>query len=144
MRPQLCEQLVLQRQGVDVAPAVLEPDAGADVDQGQVVVEEVRAQGHADDEPAGERDDDDEEPGESGGAEVAPGRPVKTKRVYPLSASGTGFRGSGPMYSDCGRIMRLWAACSSTCALQPATRETANVGVKNSFGRPMACSTPAE
>ena len=53
-------------------------------------------------------------------------------------ASGTGFRGSGPMYSDCGRIRRLWVLCSRTCADHPATRETANVGGKYSVGSPIA------
>src|ERR1035437_3603112 len=60
------------------------------------------------------------------------------------SASGTGFRGSGPMYSDWGLMRRLCEPCSSTCADQPATRATHKVGGKNSVGRPIACSTPAE
>ena len=40
---------------------------------------------------------------------------------------------SGPMYSARGRISRLFAYCSSTCAVQPETRLTAKIGVKSSM-----------
>src|SRR5215472_17600184 len=103
-----------------MAPALLEADPGADEDQRQVVVEDVRPQGHDDDEPTGERDRDQQEPRPARAGEVAQRVSIQGAREpgarvgQPRSASGTGFRGSGPMYSDCGRIMRLWAACSST------------------------------
>ena len=45
---------------------------------------------------------------------------------------------SGPMYSDCGRINFPSFNCSRQCAAQPATRPTANVGVKKSDGKPEA------
>ncbi len=97
-----------------MAPSVLEGDPNADVDQGQVVVEDVAMERRDDDEPAGESDRDDQEPGEPESAEVAQRAGVEPAKDQLLWASGTGFRGSGPMYSDCGRIMRLLAACSST------------------------------
>src|SRR5438309_2524364 len=191
---------------------MVESDAGADVDEGQVVVEGILADGR-EHPPGGDRAGDQQKPGESCEPEVAenavvdrpqyesleprseilagswaPMRPICVvaacaphytyvkyaafrcsgtlpclrhggpKRstwspnlstrpptaAQPLSASGTGFRGSGPMYSDCGRMSRWLATCSSTWAVQPAARETAKVGGKNSLGRPIACSTPAE
>jgi len=93
---------------------MLEGDPDADVDQGQVVVEGVVTERRGDDEPTGEGDRDDEEPGEPESAEVAQRAGVEPAKDQLLWARGTGFRGSGPMYSDCGRIMRLLAACSST------------------------------
>src|SRR5215208_7403712 len=56
----------------------------------------------------------------------------------------TNFLSVGPTNSDCGRIRRLFATCSNTCAVQPVTRETAKVGVNMSPGRPTAESTAAE
>src|SRR6202022_2561182 len=144
VRSHLREQLVLQRQRIDVAPSVLEPDARADVDEGQVVVEDVPAQRHHHDQPGGDAKRDDQEPRQGDCAKVPPGSSIEPADCQPRSARGTGFRGSGPMYSDCGRIMRLLATCSSTCAVQPAARETAKVGVKYGFGSPIACRTPAE
>ena len=93
---------------------MLEGDPDADVDQSQIVVEDVVTERPGDDEPTGEGDRDDEEPGEPESAEVAQRAGVEPAKDQLLWASGTGFRGSGPMYSDCGRIMRLLAACSST------------------------------
>ena len=49
---------------------MLQRDPDPDVDQGQVVVEDVRAQRNNDDKPAGEGDRYEEEPGEPGGAQV--------------------------------------------------------------------------
>src|SRR5579872_6940832 len=40
---------------------------------------------------------------------------------------------SGPMYSARGRMRRLFAYCSRTCAVQPDTRLTAKIGVKSSI-----------
>ena len=59
-------------------------------------------------------------------------------------ASGTGFFGSGPTYSDWGRMSRLSETCSRTWAVQPAAREMPKVAGKKSVGRPTDCSTPAE
>jgi len=50
---------------------VLETDPRADVDEGQVVVEDVGPQRDDNDEPAREGDGDEEEPRQTGGAEVA-------------------------------------------------------------------------
>ena len=55
----------------------------------------------------------------------------------------TNFLSVGPTNSDCGRMRRLFATCSSTCAVQPTTRDTANVGVNMSPGSPTAESTAA-
>jgi hypothetical protein len=55
-----------------VTPSLLEPDACADVDEGQVVVEDFCAQRRDDDKPAGKRESDDQEPRETRGAQVAP------------------------------------------------------------------------
>ena len=68
--------MVLERQRVDVAPAVLEADPNTDVDERQVVVEEFGAQRDDYDVPAGESDRDEQEPGEPDGAEVLPGAAV--------------------------------------------------------------------
>ena len=93
---------------------MLESDLHPDVDQREVVVEDVRAEGLDDHKPARERDGDDKEPRKPGEAKVLHRAGVQPAKFQPRSARGTGFRGSGPMYSDCGRIMRLLAACSST------------------------------
>src|SRR5439155_21553249 len=103
-----------QRQRVDVAPTVGPADAGRDVRRDQVVVENLAAQRKHDHVPTGQPDRDEQEPGQADGTQVAPGGTVEPAACQPRSARGAGFRGSGPMYSDCGRIMRLWAACSST------------------------------
>jgi hypothetical protein len=50
-------------------------------------------------------------------------------RRYPLASSGRHSRGSGPMYSESGRIRRLSAYCSRMWAVQPAMRAAANRGV---------------
>src|SRR5579859_2305515 len=71
-------------------------------------------------------------------------QPTVVCRPSQRSPIGSGFFGSGPTYSDCGRISRLSDTCSSTCAVQPAEREAAKVGGKRSLGRPTDCSTPAE
>ena len=97
-----------------MAPAVLQPDPGADENQRQVVVEDVGPKRRHDDEPSSEGNGDEQEPRQAGAGEVVQGALVERAGGQPRSARGTGFRGSGPMYSDCGRIMRLWAACSST------------------------------
>ena len=47
----------------------------------------------------------EQKPGETGGAQVPAGRGVEPGDHR--SASGNGFRGSGPMYSDWGRKRRL-------------------------------------
>ena len=51
---------------------MLDADPHADVDEGQVGAENVRAQWHDHNEPTGEGERDEQEPGERGGAEVAP------------------------------------------------------------------------
>ena len=51
---------------------------------------------------------------------------------------GTHVRPYSPMYSLSGRISRLSACCSMTCAVQPAIREMANTGVNRSVGIPSA------
>jgi hypothetical protein len=72
MRPELREQIVLKAQRIDVAPSMLEPDACADVDEGEVVVKNLGAQWLDDDEPAGQGKNDEQEPGERSGAQIAP------------------------------------------------------------------------
>jgi hypothetical protein len=128
-----------------MAPAVLEADARANVDEGQVTVDGVLAD-RREDPPGGDGAGDEQEPREGGEPEVAENPVVEPPQYggYPRSASGTGLWGSGPTYSDCGRMRRLLATCSRTCAVHPAAREDAKVGVKYSLGKPIACSTPAE
>ncbi len=53
-----------------MAPALIDPDPGADVDEGQVVVEDVSAEGDLDDVPGGEGAAKNEEPRETDEAEV--------------------------------------------------------------------------
>src|SRR5258708_30321337 len=75
MGPQLREQLVLKAQRVDVVPAVLDSDSSADVDQGQVVVEDLAAERDGDDEPTDERAAEDQEPTETNRPKVGDARP---------------------------------------------------------------------
>src|ERR1700682_1796468 len=59
-----------------------------------------------------------------------------------LAAIGTGFNpGAGPVHSDAGRMIRRSASDSSTCAVQPTTREVANRQVNISLGMPAPVST---
>src|SRR5437667_11259663 len=51
---------------------------------------------------------------------------------------------SGPTYSARGRMRRLFAYCSSTCAVHPEIRLTAKIGVKRSIGIPSAWYVDAE
>jgi hypothetical protein len=81
VRSQLDEQLVLERQRVDVAPSVLEADAGADEDERQVVVQDVGAQRHDDDEIGRQCDRDQKEPRECRVAEISPGAAVEPERL---------------------------------------------------------------
>ena len=60
------------------------------------------------------------------------------------SPIGTNFLSVRPTNSDCGRMRRLLLTCSSTFALYPTDRATANVGVNMSPGSPTAASTAAE
>ena len=62
-------------------------------------------------------------------------RETKARRDY-RSASGIHFFPVGPVYSDSGRMSRLWACCSMTCAHQPAIRPTAKIDVPRSAGIP--------
>ena len=57
------------------------------------------------------------------------------------SGSGTGWGGGGPTYSALGRISRLSAACSMTCAVQPIVRLAVKVGVNIAGGRPTVSIT---
>ena len=50
---------------------------------------------------------------------------------------GSTARISGPVYSALGRIMRLSARCSMTCAAQPVSRLMTKIGVNNLVGMPM-------
>jgi hypothetical protein len=66
-------------------------------------------------------------------ADLRVGHPVVGRRV-PLrgrsaAPAGGAHPGIGPTYSTLGRISRLFASCSSMCAVQPAVRAAANVGV---------------
>jgi hypothetical protein len=44
---------------------------------------------------------------------------------------GTHLRSRRPVYSDCGRMIRLDRCCSNACAIHPLTRLMAKVGVKS-------------
>ena len=46
-------------------------------------------------------------------------------------------RGSTPVYSALGRMMRLLARCSNTWDAQPVTREQTKIGVNSLVGMPM-------
>ena len=59
------------------------------------------------------------------------------------SSSGSQLRSLAPEYADCGRMRRSWLRCSKQCAVQPATRPMAKVGVKSSVGRPSPCRSSA-
>lgn len=71
---------------------------------------------------------------------------LKTPMPHPASAvaaylrrlSGTYSRSVGPVYSALGRMSLLFSYCSRMCAVQPAMRLKAKMGVKNSSGMPMA------
>ena len=52
------------------------------------------------------------------------------------STIGMTVRGSGPMYSAFGRMMRLSARCSNTCADQPVVRDMTKIGVNSFVGIP--------
>ena len=52
------------------------------------------------------------------------------------SSIGTQRWSRGPMYSESGRITRLSAYCSRTCAVHPAIRAIAKIGVMRSVGMP--------
>ena len=75
-------------------------------------------------------------------AHVRPVREV-TRVLAHRCESGTHVRLRGPMYADCGRMMRLARCCSRACAIQPLTRLIANVGVKSSTSRSNPCSSSA-
>ena len=66
--------------------------------------------------------------------------PVPRRHVSAIArSSGTNvLRIRGPVYSARGRISRLFAYCSSTCAVQPEMRLTAKIGVNRSIGMPSA------
>ena len=63
---------------------------------------------------------------------------------YSRSATATYSRSVGPTYAAFGRIRRLFAACSITCADQPAIRDIANAQVNWSIGNPIIYSTMDE
>src|SRR5258708_22568424 len=86
MRAELGEHILLRGQRIDVAPALLEPDACAHKDQSQVVVEDVRTQRLDDDIPGRKRNRDQQDPPESYSAEIAPGPPVETAKDQTRSA----------------------------------------------------------
>ena len=76
--------------------------------------------------------------------------PAKGQRGLPKSfvcherpSSGNHARWLGPTYSSSGRISRPSNRCSRMCAVHPATRATANVGVNSSLGRPAHSSSIA-
>ena len=56
--------------------------------------------------------------------------------IYPVNPR-------GPTYTDWGRMRRLSANCSKTCAVQPAVRPTAKVGVNSAAGMSTACRMSA-
>jgi hypothetical protein len=70
-------------------------------------------------------------PGGTGGARA--GAAVRRQRA---ESGGTG-RCSRPVYQESGRISRLSAACSITCAAQPVMREETKIGVKRGMSKPM-------
>jgi hypothetical protein len=59
------------------------------------------------------------------------------------SSIGTYVRSRGPTYSDPGRMIRLFAYCSRTCAVHPVMRASAKIGVIRSVGIPSMWYTPA-
>ena len=71
------------------------------------------------------------------------GARIGMRRDGQRCAMGVKVRPCGPTYTDCGRMRRLSANCSNTCAVQPAVRPTAKVGVKSSAGMLTACRMSA-
>jgi hypothetical protein len=68
---------------------------------------------------------------------VEPG--LRSRRTPYLSSIRTQGCGTvGPVYSARGRINRLFDSCSRTCAVHPAHRLTAKIGVKSAIGMPSA------
>jgi hypothetical protein len=68
---------------------------------------------------------------------VEPG--LQSRRAPYLSSIRTQGCGTlGPVYSARGRISRLFDSCSRTCAVHPAQRLTAKIGVKSAIGTPSA------
>ena len=71
------------------------------------------------------------------------GTPAPTRGTGCLSIAiqrcsiGTNWRCSTPTYSALGRMMRLLARCSKTCAAQPVSREQTKIGVNSLVGMPM-------
>src|SRR3989442_11067916 len=65
------------------------------------------------------------------------------RRTGQRRSSGAQGRPVSPAYSDSGRMIRLAPSCSRQWAAHPATRDTANVGVKRSTGMPRPCRTRA-
>lgn len=82
---------MLQVERVDVAPAVLEADARADVDEGQVIVECVLAD-RGENPPGGDGAGDEQEPGEGGEPEVAENPAVDPPQYGGLSPLGERHR----------------------------------------------------
>jgi hypothetical protein len=62
---------------------------------------------------------------------------------YERSSNGTQCWSRGPTYSEPGRITRLSAYCSRTCAVHPAMRARAKIGVIRSVGMPSTWYTVA-
>ena len=61
---------------------------------------------------------------------------MKASRNYRAESGGTG-RCSGPVYQESGRISRLSAPCSITCADQPVMRDATKIGVKSGISKPI-------
>lgn len=55
----------------------------------------------------------------------------------PRSESGFTGRCSTPVYQESGRMSRLSAPCSNTCAAQPVMREQTKIGVKSGMSKPI-------
>jgi hypothetical protein len=83
---------MLQVERVDMAPAVLEPDARANVDERQVIVEGVLAD-RCENPPGGDGAGDEQEPGEGGEPEIAENPVVEPSADdEPLTPLGEGHR----------------------------------------------------
>jgi hypothetical protein len=74
---------VLEAQGVEVAPAVLDSDASADIGQRQVVIEDLPVEREDGDRPGDEPAAQDQEPTETDRAQVM--EPQPADRLTPLS-----------------------------------------------------------
>lgn len=61
---------------------------------------------------------------------------MKAPANYRADNGGTG-RCSGPVYQESGRISRLSAPCSITCADQPVMRDATKIGVKSGISKPI-------